>query len=93
MLKIFGILLMGVLIGILFRSKLSLNILSRLTTYLIYLLLLVLGVAVGANDNIVNNLSTIGLKGTIIAISAVLGSLIMAKLLFVLFYKNSNNEG
>lgn len=84
---------MGVLIGILFRSKLSLNILSRLTTYLIYLLLLVLGVAVGANDNIVNNLSTIGLKGTIIAISAVLGSLIMAKLLFVLFYKNSNNEG
>ncbi|MEG0500145.1 MAG: LysO family transporter [Rikenellaceae bacterium] len=89
MLKILGILVIGVGVGFLLRQHLSLRLLSKAIMWLIYLLLLILGVAVGANETIISNLGTIGVKGAVIAIGAVLGSMLMAKLLYHLLYKKN----
>lgn len=87
MLKIIGILIIGVGIGFFLRQHLSLSLISKLIMWLIYALLLILGIAVGSNDTIMSNLGTIGLKGAVIALAAVVGSLLMSKLLYHLLYK------
>lgn len=94
MLKILGILVFGVLVGWLFRSHLSLRWVSKFTMLFIYLLLFVLGIAVGTNEVIIANLHTIGAKGTVIALVATLGSMIMAKVLYQWLYvkKGGSNE-
>lgn len=89
MLKILGILVLGVGVGFLLRRHLSLRILSKGIMWLIYLLLLILGIAVGSNETIISNLGTIGVKGAVIAIVAVIGSMLMAKLLYHLLYKKN----
>lgn len=89
MLKILGILVLGVGVGLLLRRHLSLRILSKGIMWLIYLLLLILGIAVGSNETIISNLGTIGVKGAVIAIVAVIGSMLMAKLLYHLLYKKN----
>lgn len=89
MLKILGILVLGVGVGFFLRRHLSLRILSKGIMWLIYLLLLILGVAVGSNEKIISNLGTIGVKGAAIAIAAVIGSMLMAKLLYHLLYKKN----
>ncbi len=93
MLTILGILISGVLLGYLLRGYIPLKWISKSISVFIYLLLLVLGIAVGSNDLIVNNLTTIGLKGGIIAVSAIIGSLIMAKLLSRVIKINNRDEG
>lgn len=88
----FAILILGGFLGYIFQRRLSLKILSKCVTCFIYLMLLALGMAVGANDRIIDNLSTIGLKGFCISVSAIIGSLIAAKLLFVLLNKKRADE-
>ncbi len=92
MLKILGILLSGVLLGYLLRGRISQKWVANSTSILIYILLLVLGIAVGSNEIIVRNLATIGVKGAVIALASTLGSLIIAKLLFYLLNKRIRNE-
>lgn len=89
MFLILGILVVGVGVGFFLRQHLSLRVVSKFITWLIYLLLLILGVAVGANETIISNLGTIGVKGAVIAVVAVLGSLLMAKLLYHLLYRKN----
>ncbi len=84
MLKILGIIIVGVVLGVLLRGRVPQKQITKATSILIYTLLLVLGIAVGSDESIVNNLDVIGVKGGVIALSAVLGSLLMAKLLFYL---------
>lgn len=87
MFLIVGIVVVGVGVGFFLRQHLSLRIVSKFIMWLIYLLLLILGIAVGANETIVSNLGTIGVKGAVIALVSVLGSLLMAKLLYHFLYK------
>lgn len=87
MLKILAIVILGVGVGYLLRQHLSLRIISKFIMWLIYALLLILGIAVGSNENIIQNLGTIGVKGFAIAVAAVIGSMVMAKLLYQLLYK------
>lgn len=94
MLIILAIIAFGVGIGIVLRKQISPNIVSRIIMILIYILLLILGVAVGANDLIVSNLGTIGVKAAVIAVSATIGSMLMAKLLYMFLYKGKvEDEG
>lgn len=87
MFKIVGIILLGVFLGILFRRKLNLKVISKTMTWIIYLLLLILGIAVGGNETIMRNLGTIGVKAIIIALAATLGSMICARILYHKMYK------
>lgn len=86
MFKIIGIILVGIVLGIIFRSRIASKSVSKIMMIIIYLLLLLLGIAVGANENIMNNLHTIGLKALIIAVSGVLGSAIAASIIYKKMY-------
>lgn len=77
----------GVAVGYLLRGK-NINLVSRLIMLAIYLLLFFLGVAVGGNPQIINNLHTIGLDALIITLAAVLGSALAAMFVYKRYFKN-----
>ncbi|MCT4602455.1 MAG: lysine exporter LysO family protein [Marinifilum sp.] len=61
---------------------------DKMTTWSIYLLLFLLGIGVGLNEKIINNLHSIGLQALILTIGAVAGSLIFAYITYKLFFKS-----
>ena len=62
---IIGIMLTGMLFGYLLRSK-RLTWIHKIITFLIWVLLFLLGIDVGGNDIIVKGLHTLGLEALII---------------------------
>jgi len=60
---------------------------DKLTSWAIYLLLFLLGIGVGLNDKIINNLPTIGVQAIVLTLGAVLGSLVLALITYTLFFK------
>lgn len=88
MFKVIAIMLAGVLIGFLFRSKQKFIQLSEKSIQIIIVLLLFfMGVGVGANSLIMNDLSEIGMKGLSLAFSAILGSVLLSALLYFFVFK------
>lgn len=71
----------GGIIGYFLRKK-ELNNIPKIIITLIWLLLFLLGIEVGSNPEIISGLATIGKEAFIITIAAVLGSAIMAYLLW-----------
>jgi uncharacterized membrane protein YbjE (DUF340 family) len=65
-----------------------------LTMWAIYLLLFLLGIAIGTNEIIVRNLPTLGLKALLISIGGVVGSVLFASIAYHLWIKpkHSDNE-
>lgn len=53
----------------------------------VYLLLFLLGISVGVNDEIVGNMVAIGFKALFLSTGAMLGTLILAYLVVRLFFK------
>lgn len=88
MLKIVGIMLSGVLAGYLLRNW-KLEWISRVIMLAVWLLLFLLGIAVGANETILDNLDTIGLQALLLALGAVGGSAGMAWVVWHFFFKKS----
>ena len=74
---IIGIMLTGMLLGYLLRSK-RLTWIHEVITLLIWLLLFLLGIDVGGNEAIVKGLHAIGLEALIITAAAVTGSTLAA---------------
>ena len=81
MLKIVGIMLLGVFTGYLLKNY-QLRWVQKWIMLAIWLLLFLLGIAVGTNGEIMNNLDTIGLKGLILA----LGGVILAWVVYRFFF-------
>ncbi len=77
MFTIIGIMLTGMLLGYLLRSK-RLTWIHKVITLLIWLLLFLLGIDVGGNEAIVKGLYAIGLEALIITAAAVTGSTLAA---------------
>ena len=77
MFTIIGIMLTGMLLGYLLRSK-RLTWIHKVITLLIWLLLFLLGIDVGGNEAIVKGLNAIGLEALIITAAAVTGSTLAA---------------
>lgn len=75
MFTIIGIMFTGMLAGYLLRSK-RLTWIHKIITLLIWLLLFLLGIDVGANPSIINGLHTIGLEALILTAAAVAGSVL-----------------
>ena len=82
---IIGIMLTGMLLGYLLRSK-RLTWIHKVITLLIWLLLFLLGIDVGGNEAIVKGLLAIGLEAFIITTAAVAGSTLAAWGLWYLLY-------
>ena len=74
---IIGIMLTGMLLGYLLRSK-RLTWIHKVITLLIWLLLFLLGIDVGGNEAIEKGLHAIGLEALIIPAAAVTGSTLAA---------------
>lgn len=89
MLKVVGIMLGGVLAGYLLRKK-KMGWISGAITAAIWTLLFVLGLAVGSNDRIIGHLDTIGWQAFVLSLGAVLGSIILAKLVYRYFFKKED---
>jgi uncharacterized membrane protein YbjE (DUF340 family) len=74
-----GILLAGFLLGLLLKGRVKLPT-SAITMASICLLLFILGLEIGGNDELLANLPTMGLTALIVTVLAVLGSVVLARL-------------
>lgn len=86
MFTIIGFMLSGMLLGFLQRKK-QLSKISRVITILIWLLLFLLGIEVGNNEQIIKGIHTLGLEAFILTIGGLLGSVIAAWILWNILYK------
>ena len=73
--------LIGGVLGYFLRNR-EFGYISKAIMILICLLLLLLGIEVGQNPEIINGISTIGVEALTITIAAVAGSAIMSLLLW-----------
>lgn len=91
MFTIIGLMLAGMLFGFLLRKQ-KLSWIHKVITVLIWLLLFLLGIDVGGNQEIINGLHTIGMEAIIITSAAVLGSVTAAWGLWYVLYKRNKEE-
>lgn len=86
MFTIIGLMLTGMLLGFLLRRR-NLKKIHQIITVLIWLLLFILGIEVGSNEQIVKGLHTIGFEAVILTLGGTLGSVIAAWALWKVLYK------
>lgn len=77
MFTVIGIMFAGIGIGYLLRRQ-SLPWINRAITALIWLLLFLLGIEVGQNEQIIRSLPTLGIEAFLIAMACVSGSCLAA---------------
>lgn len=83
--------LLGIGVGWLLRNK-RLTFLSGLIMGFILLLLFLLGTQVGANNEVMDNLSTLGVESLIVGAVAVLGSVLLNWWVYIKFFKTKNPD-
>jgi uncharacterized membrane protein YbjE (DUF340 family) len=71
----------GIISGYLFR-KWKFTYINKIIITLVWLLLFLLGVEVGLNDNVVNQFANLGFEALIIAVVSTLGSILGAWILW-----------
>ncbi|PKQ61318.1 DUF340 domain-containing protein [Labilibaculum filiforme] len=85
---VLAIMVLGIGIGLLIGNKPKIiKIVGTLTSFSIFLLLFLLGIGVGTNNKIINNLHSIGIQALVLSTGAILGSLICAWLTYKFFFK------
>ena len=85
-----SIMLLGILVGVLSRYQPNIiKVSSKLTDISIYLLLLFLGISVGANEQVWKSLSTIGLTALTISLTGVIGSVIVSFFVYKFFFEKN----
>lgn len=89
MFTVIGIMFVGIGLGYLMRHQ-ALPWINKAITYLIWLLLFLLGIEVGHNEQIIRSLPTLGVEAFIIAVVCVLGSCLAAWALWK--YVNDRKE-
>ncbi len=92
MLSIFFFILAGVVVGYLSRNRTHLKHVGSAINIIIIVLLFFLGVAVGANKQIIENFTTIGIDALAIALATSVGSVLCAWFVFNRFFKNKKNK-
>ena len=91
MFTIIGLMLTGILLGYLLRKR-DLKKIPQIITLLIWLLLFILGIEVGSNEQIIKGLHTIGLEAVILTLGGTLGSVIAAWALWRALYKRKGGR-
>lgn len=94
MIGVLSVMTLGIITGIFLRSKkIWIKRLNKSVLWIIFVLLFFMGISVGGNPQIMENLDTIGLRGLQLAIVAVLGSSLLSWLVYHFFFKSSQHEG
>lgn len=91
MFTIIGLMLTGMLLGYLLRRR-DLRKIHRIITVLIWLLLFILGIEVGSNEQIIKGLHTIGIEAVILTIGGTSGSVIAAWALWKALYRKKGGR-
>ena len=91
MFTIIGLMLTGMLLGYLLRKR-DVKKIHQIITLLIWLLLFILGIEVGSNEQIIKGLHTIGLEAVILTLGGTLGSIIAAWALWRALYNKKGGR-
>jgi len=87
MIAILLVLTAGIIVGLLIVNYPKLHIINNnLLNYAIYLLLFLLGISVGTNREVIQNLDKIGLEAITIAIASISGSVFLSFFLLKLLF-------
>ena len=92
MFTIISIMFTGIGIGYLSRDLRFLQKVEKSISLTIFLLLFVLGLSIGSNSLIINNIGKFGWQAIVLATLSILGSLLASFLVFHLFFKKGGNE-
>ena len=87
MFVVVAFMLLGIVLGYFFKNYIKFNI-NIVINILIWMLLLLLGIEVGSNDTVFDNLANVGIDAMLITIAALLGSVLLAKALWVWIKRN-----
>ena len=77
MIIVISLMVCGIILGYAFKER-NLKFVQKLINYAIFLLLFLLGITVGANGDVMNNLDSIGLEALLITLAAIAGSVLCA---------------
>lgn len=91
MFTIIGFMLTGMGVGLLLRKQ-RLSWIHRIITFLIWVLLFLLGVEVGGNEQIIRGLHTLGMEAILLTLGATLGSVIAAWALWKALYRKKGGK-
>ena len=87
------IMIAGIAAGFLLRKKKNFaKYTDIIIVWLIYILLFLLGVSVGANKVILNNLDNLGFKALLLSVGAVSGSVFISFFVYKHFFKNDKKN-
>lgn len=84
---VLGIMISGILMGYLLRKVAFIQRVGKLISFTIIVLLFLLGITVGANKAIMDNLSELGTQALVLSAAGVLGSVVCAWLVYRFFTK------
>lgn len=87
MFLVIGTMFGGIAVGYLLRKIELLQKIGRPISYTILLLLFLLGISVGSNDAIVNNLTRLGGQALLLALATTTGSVLAAWFVYRFFFK------
>lgn len=91
MFTIIELMLTGMLLGYFLRKR-NLRKIHTIITVLIWVLLFILGIEVGGNEQIIKGLHTIGMEAVVLTLGGTLGSVIAAWALWRALYKRKGEE-
>ena len=91
MFTIISIMFVGIGIGYVLRNLQFLQKIEKSTSLTIFLLF-VLGISIGSNSLIINNLGRFGWQAAILATLSILGSMLASFLVFHLFFKKGGKQ-
>ncbi len=92
MFSIIGMMFTGIGVGYLFREVNFLQKVDRTTSLTIFVLLFVLGISIGSNRLIVDNLGRFGWQAAVLASLSVLGSLLASAAVYHFFFKKGGRR-
>lgn len=94
MITVLIVMLAGVLLGfVLNRFPKAIKLNDRLISWAIFLLLFLLGISVGLNETIIQNLAKIGRQAIVITLGAIAGSVLSLWFVYRFFFQIEHFEG
>lgn len=92
MFTVIGIMFGGIAVGYLLRRVALLQKIGKPISYTILLLLFLLGISVGSNEAIVNNLTRLGGQALLIALAGTVGSVLAAWGVYYFFFQERGDR-
>ncbi|WP_052345234.1 LysO family transporter [Alkaliflexus imshenetskii] len=83
---VLGLFLVGIIVGRMLLGKPKIHhICNRLMMWAVYVLLFFLGISVGSDAAIIDNIPTLGFQALVLALAALTGSLVTIRLVTLAF--------